>query len=188
MDVSDSLLVAMMFVVVLTMGIGNILTALAELADRRTSVTSDILPLTWAILLLGQHLNLFWDILEILSVKEWSFVDFVYILSGPIVLFLATSILLPKADSESKSASRAHYFRIARQFFLLLAAVMAWVLGADIFIGAGLRASAIWNLLSMFILVTLALVPRPRVHMIGTTLYAVVFPTVWVLRGFGAIP
>lgn len=188
MDVSDSLLVAMMFVVVLTMGIGNILTALAELADQRTGVTMDILPLTWAILLLGQHLELFWDILEILSVKEWSFIDFVYILSGPIVLFLATNILLPKADSESKSASRAYYFRITRQFFLLLAAVMAWVLGADIFIGDGLRASAIWNLLSMFILVTLALVPRPRVHMIGTTLYAVVFPTVWVLRGLGAIP
>lgn len=43
MDVSESLLVAMMFVVVLTMGIGNILTALAELADRRTGVTMDIL-------------------------------------------------------------------------------------------------------------------------------------------------
>jgi hypothetical protein len=65
---------------------------------------------------------------------------------------------------------------------------MAWVLGADILIGDGLRASAIWNVLSIFILVTLALVLRPRVHMIGTTLYAVVFPTVWVLRGFGAIP
>ena len=91
-------------------------------------------------------------------------------------------------EQSPKSDSRAHFFRVARQFFLLLAGVVVWILGADILIGDGLQASAIWNVLSLFILVTLALVLRPRVHMIGTTLYAVVIPTIWVLRSFGAIP
>ena len=37
------------------------------------------------------HLDLFWNTLEILSVEEWSFAEFLYIVLGPVLLLLATT-------------------------------------------------------------------------------------------------
>ena len=52
MEISSSLLVAIMFVVLITMGIGNILMSLASMVDRRSPLTASRLHLSWILLLL----------------------------------------------------------------------------------------------------------------------------------------
>lgn len=68
MEITNALLVAMMFVVLLTIGIGNIIMALAALVDRRTPIKPDAIHTSWVVLLLLVHFNLFWHVLDILTV------------------------------------------------------------------------------------------------------------------------
>lgn len=187
MEINHALLVAMMFVVVLTLGITNILMAFSEIADRRSSVTVHPMPFVWLLLLLGFHLELFWQSLDILAVENWSFGGFVVVLAGPIVLFLATNVLLPRAESETRDASREHYLRAARQFFLLMSLVAAWLLGTELIFGGGMSVTAAWNTVYGAVLVTLAMVPRPGFHAVATVFMGVTLPIYWLFQGFGAI-
>ena len=52
MDVSSSLLVAVMFVIILSMGIGHILVTAAAMVDRRVARHIDALHVNWMLLLL----------------------------------------------------------------------------------------------------------------------------------------
>ncbi len=88
MDVTSSLLVAMMFVMVLSIGIGNILMGLSALLNQRSPREIDWLPTSWVLLLLLQHLHMFWHTITILKAEEWGFGGFLYVVTGPILLFL----------------------------------------------------------------------------------------------------
>ena len=145
MDVSSSLLVAMMFVVVLSIGIGNILMGLSSLLSQRSPREIDWLPTSWVLLLLLQHLNMFWHTLTILEVEEWGFGGFLYVVTGPILLFLATSLLLADPAYEGSSDASAHYFRVARRFFSIMAVLMLWTIGGDFVLGSGFTAAGLWN-------------------------------------------
>ena len=52
MEISNALLVAMMFIVLLTIGIGNIIMALAALIDKRNPLKADAIHTSWVLLLL----------------------------------------------------------------------------------------------------------------------------------------
>ena len=52
MELSSSLLVAIMFVVLLSIGIGNILMSLAAMVDRRSPLTASRMHISWIVLLL----------------------------------------------------------------------------------------------------------------------------------------
>ena len=52
MELSRALLVAIMFVVLLSIGIGNILMSLAAMVDRRSPLTASRMHVSWIVLLL----------------------------------------------------------------------------------------------------------------------------------------
>ena len=95
MDITQSLLVAMMFIILLSLGIGNILMGLAASLQHRVQLQTHWIPTSWHVLLLLEMFDLFWHTLDVLAVENWAFVAFVYITTGPILLFLATSLMLP---------------------------------------------------------------------------------------------
>ncbi len=109
MEVTNALLVAMMFIVLITMGVGNIIMALAAIIDKRTTLKVDPIHTSWVVLLLLVHFNLFWHVLDILTIEEWNFLGFLYVVAGAVIIFFATHILLPDAANESTDV-REHYF------------------------------------------------------------------------------
>ena len=167
MEVSHSLLVTIMFTVILSMGIGNIITTLASVVNRRSTFKADGLHTTWMILMLLIHLNLFWHALSILEVEEWVFLEFLLIIAGPILAFFATSVLLPDVADAELEDIRAHYFNCAGQFFLLLGILQIWIIYTDFFLGHGFGLPSVFNLLVGVLAFTLALVRTPRVHTFG---------------------
>ena len=92
MEISNSLLVAMMFVMILSIGIVNILASLASTIDYRTNQGHKGICISWIILLLLAHFNLFWHTIEIMSIGTWGFVGFLYIVTGPILIFLQATL------------------------------------------------------------------------------------------------
>jgi hypothetical protein len=187
MEITNALLVAMMFIVLITMGVGNIIMGLAVLLDKRTPVKADIIHTSWVLLLLLIHFNLFWHVLDILSIDEWKFLEFIYIVAGAMLVFFATHVLLPDPSSADAGDLRAHYFNSSRQFFSFLALLQVWTLGVDFLFGDGFIFASVFNLAALVLFGILALTSQPKVQSIGTAAGWLLFLTVLIARGLGLL-
>ena len=185
MDLNQNMLVAMMFVMVLSIGIGNILMGLASVMQRGSDVAIHWLPVTWVVLLLLLNLELFWQTLVILEVEKWGFGQFLFIISGPVVLLFATSLMLPDSARTTDGDYRAHYFAIASRFFGLLAALMVWMVGVDLVFGGGWTATTWLNLAEGALFSFLAMSLQVRVHQALTLLTAASFVLGALLQSLG---
>jgi len=186
MEVSKGLLVAMMFITVLSIGIGNILMALPPLVDRRARVAISRIHLGWLLLLLLMHLNLFWQVLLLLDIEHWEFRDFLYIVSGPVLLLLATSIMLPDPSRASEDPT-ADFLESARPAFGLLALVMAWIAGFDLAFGQGFGVVTFWNAVALVLFAALASSRSPGFHRAGIGFAWVLFFSLAAARGMGVV-
>ena len=186
MDITNALLVAMMFIVLLTMGIGNIVMALASIIDKRTPVKADPIHTSWVLLLLLMHFNLFWHVLDILTIEEWKFLEFLYIVAGAVVMFFATHLLLPDASSSTTDV-RVHYFDVRRQFFGLLALLMIWAIGVDVLFDGGFIPANIANIAGLILFMVLASSSQTGVHRIGAGVGWFLFITMVAARGLGML-
>jgi len=185
MEISNSLLVAMMFIVLLTMAIGSIIMALAVTVDRRSHLKFDALHSSWMLLLLLLCFNLFWHVLDILSIETWHFLDFLYIIAGAVVILFASHVLVPDASSESSSDLRRHYFEVAPQFFLFLAMASAWELGVDFVFGGGFTLAGALNVVSGLVFLILATTKTHTVHVTGAVVSWLLFLAGMTLQALG---
>jgi len=183
-EVTNSLLVAMMFIMILSIGIGNILMALPPLIDRRVGSAVGCVHLSWIVFLLLMHLNLFWQVLLILEIEGWNFAGFLYAVTGPIVLLLATSVLLPD-PARSSDDPASQYLEVARPVFTLLCLVMAWLPGMDLLFGDGLQLVSVWNLAALAVFAVLAATSSLRVHAGGAVLAWTLLLSLLAARGLG---
>ena len=103
MDNPTTLLVAIMFVTILGLAIGNILMTCAEIAGGLRHPMPERLHLSWILLMLLALLNLFWETTTILDIENWLFIQFLYVIAGPMVLLFATSVIAAPAQTESRS-------------------------------------------------------------------------------------
>jgi hypothetical protein len=186
-EITNALLVAMMFVVLLTMGIGNIVTALSVLVDRRSSVKPDAIHTTWVILLLLVYLNLFWHVLDIMTIEDWTFLGFLYIVSGAIVILFATQVLLPDSSSTDANDLRQYYRSIRRQFFLFIVLLQVWIIGVDFVLGNGFTGASAVNVVFAALALALMASRGERTHQVGTISACVLFLAATVARGLGVI-
>jgi hypothetical protein len=186
MEVTNGLLVAMMFIMVLSIGIGNILLSLPPLLNRRAQAAAGNLALSWLALILLMHLNLFWQVLRLLDIDPWVFPGFLYVVSGPILLLLATSLLLPD-PSEPRESADSRFIESARPAFALLGAVMAWFVGFDLMFGDGLGLVTLWNVAALLLFGFLASSRDQKVHGLGAGAGWALFLTMLVARGLGLV-
>jgi hypothetical protein len=168
MDNPATLLTAIMFVTVLGMAIGNLLMTCAEVTGGLRQPSPSRLHLSWMVLLLLAMLSLFWETTLILDVPDWTFLDFLYVIIGPMLLLFASSVLIAPAADASASPDD-HYFGLSGRFFTMLAAREAWLVGLDLrFDSMGLP-----SLISMVLLVlfaVLALSRNQRIHIAGNVI------------------
>ncbi len=164
MDVSSGLLVAILFVTLLGLGIAHVVMTMADLVRGDRDHRPDGLVVAWTVILLLVYLKLFWHTIDLLNVAEWQFSGFLYVILGPILLFFATSVLLPGASLPEPITPRDHYLAVARRFFVLFALVQVWVIGVDQLLGSGFTAGSALNAAAAAILIVLAFTRRIGVH------------------------
>jgi hypothetical protein len=187
MEVSQALLVAIMFVMILSIGISNILMALAVLIDRRSGLKVDRLHTSWTVLLLLAYFNLFWHTTSLLSIEDWTFSSFLFVIAGPVLILFATNILLPDSAGEERTDLRSHYLDVARQFFIILALLMVWTLAVDFFLGDGFTVAGAFNVAGALLFVWLASTRQAGPHNLGAVLGWTLFLMSAGLRGWGII-
>ncbi len=171
-QITEGLLVAFMFILILSMGVGTILVSAADLASRQRSLRIHWLPLSWMVILLMVQLSLFWNTLDILLVEDWSFFGFIFVTAGPVILYLATGALLPDPEMSDAESSLAHYFRVNRIAFLMLIVLALWSLGTQYGLLGRALASPLWETGDIAVLAALTVSRSVRVHGVCTALYA----------------
>ena len=170
MEFSSGILVALLFVTILSLGIANILTALATALDRSSTLKSHAVSLAWLLLLLLVHLNLFWHTMDILTVEDWDFSGFVLIESGAIALFFATHLLLSKITEAASATDSIPSDTPGPSFFLIFAVVHLWLVGTDILLKGGFSTASGFDLVQCLVALALIASPNKKALVLGTVL------------------
>jgi hypothetical protein len=132
MDNPTTLLVAIMYVMIISIGLSNLLMALSDLVGGRLKVKPDRIHISWLVLLLFAYFNYFWQTTAILEIDDWRFLSFMGLLTGPMCLLFGTNLLVVMPDSNEISP-KDHYMQHSNRFFLLLCLFNLWVVGLDFF-------------------------------------------------------
>ncbi len=177
----------MMFVVLLSIGIGNILMSLAAMVDRRSPITASRMHISWIVLLLLVYFSLFWHTLDVLGFEEWRFGEFLYVLLGPVLVLFASQVLLPDPSQTDVGDLNENYLEVSRPFFLFLAASQLWVNGVDLILKDGLTRAGGVNGVAVIFAVVLAFSRNRTVHLLITTAMWLLFLSNWMLQGLGLL-
>ena len=73
------------------------------------------------------HCLLWWSILGLSAVEHINFLSYLYLLIGPTLLYLATSLMIPNIKDNSIDL-RAEYYNFRKIFFSIMAAFSLWVI------------------------------------------------------------
>jgi hypothetical protein len=115
------------------------------------------------------HILLWWSLWGMRDVPAFNFLLYLYLLCGPTLLYMATSLLVPEIENEAVDLQE-EYFGIFRPFFTTMSLVWLWALLISPLARGTLAPTA--PVLGLFLL--LALVSRftsnPRAH--GTLVVA----------------
>ena len=186
MEVSTALLVAIMFVTILGMGIGNILTSLAEITRMGRKESPHPIHISWMILLLLVHLRMFWFTVDVLAISNWRFIGFLGIIVGPILLFFSTGVLLAGRESKAEKNTIDDYFKVSSRFFVLVALIQPWTIAADFSMGRGLTGPGMVNLAILALTVVLASSKHYPLHVAGAGLAWILTLLSWLLHAVNA--
>jgi hypothetical protein len=171
MDIDlNTILVALMFVTILSMGIGNILGTMADIFNHATAARRDRVHVAWIILLLVVHFNLFWHTKAILDVSEWTFSGFLMAMAGPVLIFLATSILLTNPPDENPVDLQKFFIKLGQRFFFVFALTQAWVLLAGYAMTRVFVVTDLVNVGFLVLSVILATSKAQRVQLAGVVI------------------
>ena len=139
------------------MGLVRIIGGLGEFVKQRKTVTVE--PF-WPFYLLTlcqlmAHLLLWWSILGMRSIAQINFLIYLYLLVGPTLLFLCTSLMVPEIE-DSKVNLKASFLESRSVFFAISTLFWGWALcfmpffigqiapTAPIFVGFILCSLALW--------------------------------------------
>jgi hypothetical protein len=117
----------------------------------------------WASFQFLMHVLLWWSLWNLRQVEAFNFGMYLYLLAGPIILYLGTSLLLPNMD-EGRIDLRIHYFRVRPVFFTTMGLFWLWgIFSWPVFKGV-LAPTAPILAAYLGIMVTLRFTDNPKAH------------------------
>lgn len=187
MEVGKSLLVALMFVTILTLGIANILSSLANSVTRGSDVRKKPLYFGWLGIVLLAYLDLFWQSDMILTTETWRFSSFLFTVTGPIFLLFATQVLISSDALEDVERDATGERLVSSRFLILLLLLQVWSTGVSALLVEGITRANLVEAFLAVILFMMILSRRRAIHVAGTIAAAVTFIGSLALLGLGIL-
>jgi hypothetical protein len=109
------------------LGVVRILTVLAEYLRRHKSLKLQHYSV-YTMLVLYQlfvHLLFWWSAVGLRAAEDITFFIYLYLLTGPTLLYFGTSLILPDISEESNDL-RSIYYGVHEAYFTILAVFMLW--------------------------------------------------------------
>lgn len=150
--------------ILLGLAIAELLTGFSRIL--RQELKPGWLHLLWLAFVFQVQLQLAWGFWNLRVKEAWLYPEFLLVLTGPILLYIAASVLFPHLGATGKNLS-LHLLERRRAFFLVMAAYVAFtsLLGAFFFNQPLLQAGpTALRLVAIASFVFLAVTDRPSVH------------------------
>jgi hypothetical protein len=164
--------------VIVGLGITHVLAGFSKMIHRRDTLKVYWVHVFWSINLLIQIVAVWWGMFWWSSLTQWSFFQFLFIVSYAILLFLGAGMLYPWTVPDDFDFEH-HYFHNRRWFFGILFVVWLVDIPETLFkAGIGLRgAPGMYLLFVVFMLTSCAVCATSRrrsVHAIMAPLWLIV--------------
>jgi len=165
MDNINTLLVAFMFITILTLGIAGVLAELAEVVRNVERKQRDKLLIGWALLLLFAYFTLFWHTADVTLLEEWNFGLFLFAETGPVLLLFATQIMLgaltaePEVDPDTSVRQG--------RFFVIFGLLQVWSIAAGFVLGLGFTPGAALDVVVLLTCLVLVFSKSRSLHVAG---------------------
>ena len=134
-----------------------------------------------AVFQLLAHLLLWWSILGVVTTVDYvNFLVYLYLLIGPALLYLGTSLIIP--DLKDKSIDlRTEYFHFRKTFYSIMTAFWLWVI--SIWPAFGYQFPPTTPLLTAWLLISLILrlTDNRKAHAVLVTANLVIYATYIVI-------
>jgi len=112
------------------------------------------------------HILMWWSFWNIREAGTFNFLTYLYVLCGPIVLFLGTSLLLPDVEGREIDL-KIQYFQIRRSYFTVMAILWLWAIFLWPVLSGVFPPTAPVVTVFLAISVTLRFTDHPNVHAAG---------------------
>ena len=147
------------------LGIVRLLSGLAEyLRSHKTINVSHYWVYTLVtIFQLLAHLLLWWSIIGLRSAGSINFLGYLYLIIGPTLLYLATSILIPEANNKSIDIKIVYYGQ-RKTYYSLLTAFWLWAIFIWPVFGYGFAPTVPLICIWLFIAIILRTTDKPKIH------------------------
>ncbi len=111
------------------MGIVRLLASFAEYLRRQSNL--EIVHYwvfnLWIAFQFLLHILLWWSLWNTRATEAFSFLNYLYLLSGPILLYLGASLLIPDLDDHSMDMYK-HFYGIRVPYFTVIVIFWLWVI------------------------------------------------------------
>jgi len=173
LEISYTLIVAIVFVTIMSMGLGNQLMAVTALALPRSDPRPGPLRVGWMLVMLMTYFLYIWQVTLLVQVESWNFLRYLYVTLGPSLLLTATGLLTMVAPDRDQVSANDDFFAIAPRFLLCLGGLHLWSSGFEPAVGLQPTSGALVDLACAAVVLTVSRTRTPRFHVLA--LIAVVF-------------
>ena len=73
-----------------------------------------------SIFMLLLHFHIWWGLWDLQKIRLWNYFNYVFLLAGPVLLFVAVTIIIPDIQQSKKIDLQQFYFENSSKFFLNL--------------------------------------------------------------------
>jgi len=147
------------------LGIVRIVSGLGEYVRYReaSSISNYWTYLMLALFQLLAHVLIWWSMVGLREIDSINFLQYLYLLLGPTLLFLATSLLIPDISNESVDL-RTEYRRLRKPYYSMMAVFWLWVIAIWPVFGYPLAPSWKFAACWLAIMAILRMTENERVH------------------------
>jgi hypothetical protein len=171
--------------IILGLAIAEVLQGYGALLLSRTKVKLYAPPLIWSVVMLLMATQFWWASFGLAGREHWDFAAFMAVLLQTVMMYMGTTVILPKGPSDQPIDLKAHYYREATPFFifgllfLVVGFIKNWLLDQSFVRPLSLPFMVFFTGVTLLALAT----RRPRVHEIIAPVMAVAI-TVFFLTLF----
>lgn len=111
------------------LGIVRLLAGLAEYLrfQSKSEIAHYWVCSLWMALQFLMHILIWWTLWNARSTEAFTFLHYLYVLTGPLVLFLATSLIIPDVDDNSVDVYK-HYYAVRKSYFTVVSIFWLWAI------------------------------------------------------------
>ena len=122
--------------VVVALGVARIVTATSHYIQHRERVRFSVAHAIWCVILFLWFVGLWWIVWGLRRVDSdlWSYFTLIFLLSGPCVLYLAATLLLPDLPERDDLDLGERFEVLGRAFFLSMVGFLLWLAGTELWL------------------------------------------------------